>query len=166
MDIQDGVYVASLSVLNKNLSVNSEQTLLHAEKIISLGATGVVLSGSTGQSQNLSFQCKMNLIDQASKSSQNQKIIIGPGTNSLLDTAKLINYAKSKNLKKFLIMAGAYGWSSIRNKEEAVYTYFSELLNRVNQCELIIYNFSKLSQMDFTVEMVERLVKDYPDTFF
>jgi len=101
MAIQDGVYVASLSVLNKNLSVNSEQTLLHAEKIISLGATGVVLSGSTGQSQNLSFQCKMNLIDQASKSSQNQKIIIGPGTNSLLDTAKLINYAKSKNLKKF-----------------------------------------------------------------
>ena len=165
MDIQDGVYVASLSVLNKNLSVNSEQTLLHAEKIISLGATGVVLSDSTGQSQNLSFQCKMNLIDQASKSSQNQKIIIGPGTNSLLDTAKLINYAKSKNLKKFLIMAGAYGWSSIRNKEEAVYTYFSELLNRVNQCELIIYNFSKLSQMDFTVEMVEKLVKDYPDTF-
>ena len=165
MAIQDGVYVASLSVLNKNLSVNSEQTLLHAEKIISLGATGVVLSGSTGQSQNLSFQCKMNLIDQASKSSQNQKIIIGPGTNSLLDTAKLINYAKSKNLKKFLIMAGAYGWSSIRNKEEAVYTYFSELLNRVNQCELIIYNFSKLSQMDFTVEMVEKLVKAYPDTF-
>ena len=96
MAIQDGVYVASLSVLNKNLSVNSEQTLLHAEKIISLGATGVVLSGSTGQSQNLSFQCKMNLIDQASKSSQNQKIIIGPGTNSLLDTAKLINYAKSR----------------------------------------------------------------------
>ena len=119
MAIQDGVYVASLSVLNKNLSVNSEQTLLHAEKIISLGATGVVLSGSTGQSQNLSFQCKMNLIDQASKSSQNQKIIIGPGTNSLLDTAKLINYAKSKNQKKFLIMAGAYGWASIRNKEEA-----------------------------------------------
>ena len=116
-------------------------------------------------SQNLSHQCKMNLINQASKSSQNKQIMIGPGTNSLLDTAKLINYAKSKNLKRFLVMPSAYGWSSIKNKEEAVYAYFSELLNRVNECELIIYNFSKLSQMDFTVEMVERLVKDYPDTF-
>ena len=165
MAIQDGIYVASMSVLNDNLSLNSEQTLLHAEKLISLGATGVILGGSTGMSQNLSHQCKMNLINQASKSSQNKQIMIGPGTNSLLDTAKLINYAKSKNLKRFLVMPSAYGWSSIKNKEEAVYAYFSELLNRVNQCELIIYNFSKLSQMDFTVEMVERLVKDYPDTF-
>ena len=165
MAIKDGIYPASMSVLNTDLKLNSEQTLIHAEKLISLGAEGVVLGGSTGQSQSLSNECKMNLIDQASKSLQNQKIIIGPGTNSLLDTAKLINYAKKKNLKKFLIMPGAYGWSSIKNKEEAVYSYFAELLNRVNKCEIIIYNFSKLNQLDFTVEMVERLVKDYPNIF-
>ena len=77
MAIQDGIYVASMSVLNDNLSLNSEQTLLHAEKLISLGATGVILGGSTGMSQNLSHQCKMNLINQASKSSQNKQIMIG-----------------------------------------------------------------------------------------
>ena len=100
MTIKDGIYVASMSVLNPDLKLNSKQTLIHAEKLISLGAEGVVLGGSTGQSQFLSNECKMSLIDQASRSLQNEKIIIGPGTNSLLDTAKLINYAKTKNLKK------------------------------------------------------------------
>ena len=56
MAIQDGIYVASMSVLNDNLSLNSEQTLLHAEKLISLGATGVILGGSTGMSQNLNVR--------------------------------------------------------------------------------------------------------------
>ena len=75
MAIKDGIYPASMSVLNTDLKLNSEQTLIHAEKLISLGADGVVLGGSTGQSQSLSNECKMNLIDQASKSLQNQKIM-------------------------------------------------------------------------------------------
>ena len=55
-------------------------------------------------------------------------------------------------------MPSAYGWSSIKNKEEAVYVYFSELLISWSMNgELIIYNFSKLSQMDFTVEMVGKV---------
>ena len=71
MTIKDGIYAASMSVLNADLKLNSKQTLIHAEKLISLGAEGVVLGGSTGQSQSLSNECKMNLIDQASKSLQN-----------------------------------------------------------------------------------------------
>ena len=164
-NLQAGIYPASLSVLNDDLSLNDEQTVLHAEKLISQGCAGAILAGTTGMSAYLSIREKMNLIERASKSSKNQSMIIGPGTNSLLDTVKLINFAKSKGLSKFLCQPCSYGWPGIKNKNEAIYSYFSELVKRTGPCEIILYNFPKLVGVDFSVEVVEKLVKDYKDIF-
>ena len=165
INLKAGIYPASLSVLNDDLSLNDEQTVLHAEKLISQGCTGAILAGTTGMSAYLSIREKMNLIERASKSSKNQSMIIGPGTNSLLDTVKLINFAKSKGLSKFLCQPCSYGWPGIKNKNEAIYSYFSELVKRTGPCEIILYNFPKLVGVDFSVEIVEKLVKDYKDIF-
>ena len=164
-NLQNGIYSASLSVLNDDLSLNDEQTVLHAEKLISQGCAGAILAGTTGMSAYLSIREKMNLIERASKSSKNQSMIIGPGTNSLLDTVKLINFAKSKGLSKFLCQPCSYGWPGIKNKNEAIYSYFSELVKRTGPCEIILYNFPKLVGVDFSVEIVEKLVKNYKDIF-
>ena len=164
-NLRAGIYPASMSVLNDNLSLNDEQTVLHAEKLISQGCVGAVLAGTTGMSGYLSIREKMNLIERASKSSKNQSMIIGPGTNSLLDTVKLINFAKSKGLSKFLCQPCSYGWPGIKNKNEAIYSYFSELVKRTGPCEIIFYNFPKLVGVDFSVEIIEKLVKNYKDIF-
>jgi len=164
-NLQAGIYPASLSVLNDDLSLNDEQTVLHVEKLISQGCTGAILAGTTGMSAYLSIREKMNLIERASKSSKNQSMIIGPGTNSLLDTVKLINFAKSKGLSKFLCQPCSYGWPGIKNKNEAIYSYFSELIKRTGPCEIILYNFPKLVGVDFSVEIIEKLVRDYKDIF-
>ena len=164
-NLRTGIYPASMSVLNDDLSLNDEQTVLHAEKLISQGCVGAVLAGTTGMSAYLSIREKMNLIERASKSSQNQSMIIGPGTTSLLDCASLINFAKSKGLTKFLCQPCAYGWPGIKNKNEAIYSYFSELVKRTGSCEIILYNFPKLVGVDFSVEIVEKLVKNYKNIF-
>ena len=164
-NLRAGIYPASMSVLNDDLSLNDEQTVLHAEKLISQGCVGAVLAGTTGMSAYLSIREKMNLIERASKSSQNQSMIIGPGTTSLLDCASLINFAKSKGLTKFLCQPCAYGWPGIKNKNEAIYSYFSELIKRTGSCEIILYNFPKLVGVDFSVEIVKKLVKNYKNIF-
>ena len=164
-NLQAGIYPASMSVLNDDLSLNDEQTVLHAEKLISQGCVGAVLAGTTGMSAYLSIREKMNLIERASTSSQNQSMIIGPGTTSLLDCASLINFAKNKGLTKFLCQPCSYGWPGIKNKNEAIYSYFSELLNRTGACEIILYNFPKLVNVDFSVEIVKKLVKNYKNIF-
>ena len=164
-NLRAGIYPASMSVLNDDLSLNDEQTVLHAEKLISQGCVGAVLAGTTGMSAYLSIREKMNLIERASKSSQNKSMIIGPGTTSLLDCASLINFAKSKGLTKFLCQPCAYGWPGIKNKNEAIYSYFSELVKRTGSCEIILYNFPKLVGVDFSVEIVKKLVKNYKNIF-
>ena len=54
-----GIYAASLSVFNEDLSLNLDKTLKHADFLINNGCHGAVLLGSTGQSQLISLSEKI-----------------------------------------------------------------------------------------------------------
>ena len=47
----NGIYAASMSVINADLSLNVSQTILHSERLIEQGCHGVAIFGSTGQAQ-------------------------------------------------------------------------------------------------------------------
>ena len=59
-----GIYAASMSIFNKNLSLNIEKTIGHAEKIIEQGCHGVAIFGSTGQAQLIPINEKISSIKQ------------------------------------------------------------------------------------------------------
>ena len=62
-----GIYAAGMSILDENLSLNINKTILHAEKLIHQGCHGVAIFGSTGQAQLISVSEKINLLNQLSK---------------------------------------------------------------------------------------------------
>ncbi len=77
-----GIYAAGMSVLNDDLSLNIEKTILHSEKIIEQGCHGVAIFGSTGQAQLIPVVEKINLLNRLSLSKYKDKFIIGTGLNS------------------------------------------------------------------------------------
>ena len=103
-----GIYAASMSIFNSDLSLNIEKTVSHAEKIIDQGCHGVAIFGSTGQAQLISISEKVSLLNQLSKSKYKNKYLIGTGLNSLNETINLMSVASSLNLNDFLIMPTAY----------------------------------------------------------
>ena len=62
--IKKGVYAATLSVLDENLSLDIDETISHAEDIIKKGLHGVFFFGSTGQSQLISMTEKKELVSK------------------------------------------------------------------------------------------------------
>jgi 4-hydroxy-tetrahydrodipicolinate synthase len=74
-----GIYAASMSVFNSDLSLNIEKTINHAEKIIDMGCNGVAIFGSTGQAQLISIGEKIGLLNQLSESKYKEKYLIGTG---------------------------------------------------------------------------------------
>ena len=46
-----GIFAATMSVLNSDLSLNVKNTIEHAENLIEEGCHGTAIFGSTGQSQ-------------------------------------------------------------------------------------------------------------------
>ena len=103
-----GIYAATMSVLNSDLSLNVEKTINHAEKLIDQGCHGTAIFGSTGQSQLIPISEKIDLLNKLSKSKYKDKHLIGTGLNSLNETINFMKIAISLNLKKFLIMPPAY----------------------------------------------------------
>ena len=68
MSIKKGIYSASMSVLNVDLSLDVNSTVEHAEKLIEEGCHGSVIGGSTGMSQLISSNEKKRLIEKISTS--------------------------------------------------------------------------------------------------
>tara|TARA_Y100000748_G_scaffold243353_1_gene207574 strand:- start:192 stop:1058 length:867 start_codon:yes stop_codon:yes gene_type:complete len=154
----NGIYAAAVSILDQNLKLDVNKTILHSENLIKNGCHGVVLFGSTGQSQLISLDEKFKLIEQISKSDLKDQFIIGTGLNSLQDTISLLNLSISFKLNKFLIMPPAY----YMYEDKDVIRFYKKLLENVNDCEIILYNFEKLSGYKFSIDCVKKLVNYFP----
>ena len=83
MSIKKGIYAASMSILNDDLSLDVDSTVIHAERLISDGCHGVVIFGSTGQAQLISSYEKKKLIERLDESKFKNNFIIVSGNNSL-----------------------------------------------------------------------------------
>ena len=155
----NGIYAASLSVLNNELGLDIKKTIEHAENVINNGCHGVVFFGSTGQSQLISLSDKISLINNLSSSKNKDNYIIGTGLNSLADTISLMKICKSTGFKKFLIMPPAY----YKYEDNEVFDFYSEIIKAITNCKIILYNFEKLSGYKFSEDLVYRLVENYPN---
>ena len=153
-----GIYAATLSILNEDLSLNIQKTILHAENIINQGCHGVAFFGSTGQAQLIPVSEKINLLNSISTNKNKDKFIIGTGLNSLVETINLIKVATSLNFKKFLIMPPAY----YKYGDKEVISFYEKIISEVPDAEIILYNFEKLSGYKFSINCVQELAKKFP----
>ena len=155
----NGIYAASMSVINNNSTLNVEKTIQHAEMIIDQGCHGAAIFGSTGQAQLISVAEKINLFNQLSTSKYKEKYIIGTGLNSLSETINLMSVARSLNFKKFLIMPPAF----YKYTDSNVINFYSKIVDANPECEIVLYNFEKLCGYKFSIECVHELVKRFPE---
>tara|TARA_B100001063_G_C16671850_1_gene506802 strand:+ start:75 stop:959 length:885 start_codon:yes stop_codon:yes gene_type:complete len=154
-----GIFAASMSVLNQDLTLNVTKTVEHAEKLIDQGCHGAAIFGSTGQAQLIPISEKISLFNQLASSKYNEKFIIGTGLNSLGETINLMKVARSLNFKKFLIMPPAF----YKYGDKDVINFYSKIVETVPDSEIVLYNFEKLCGYKFSVECIEELVKRFPD---
>ena len=153
-----GIYAASVSILDENLSLNINKTILHAENLILQGCHGVAIFGSTGQAQLISVSEKINLLNKLSQSKYKNNFLIGTGFNSLTETINFMKISCSLNFKNFLIMPPAY----YKYGDEDVISFYSKIVDAIPEARIILYNFEKLSGYKFSITCVEELVKKFP----
>ena len=154
-----GIFVATMSVLNSDLSLNIEKTIDHAEKLIDQGCHGTAIFGSTGQSQLIPISEKIDLLNKLSRSKYKDKHLIGTGLNSLGETINFLKIATSLNFKKFLIMPPAY----YKYSDTEVKEFYTRIIKSVPECKIVLYNFEKLCGYKFSIDCVKELVNKFPD---
>ena len=154
-----GIYAASMSILNQDLTLNINKTIEHAETVIDQGCHGAAIFGSTGQSQLIPISEKINFLNKLALNKYKDKYIIGTGLNSLGDNISLMKVAMSLDFETFLIMPPAY---YIYGDKEVI-DFYCKLVEALPKSKIILYNFEKLCGYKFSVECVKELVKKFPN---
>jgi 4-hydroxy-tetrahydrodipicolinate synthase len=154
----NGIYAATMSILNEDLSLNVAKTIKHSEQLINDGCHGVAIFGSTGQAQLISVSEKIKLLNELSSSKYKEKFIIGTGLNSLTETINLMKVSTTLFFKRFLIMPPAY----YKYGHADVINFYSKIVEAVPDCEIVLYNFEKLCGYKFDVATIQELVKKFP----
>ena len=124
MAIKKGIYAASISLFNKDLSLDADSTIKHCEKIIQYGCHGVVLFGPTGQAQLISSNEKKELIKKLNENKFKDNFIIGTGNNSLNENIELMKFSLNNGINKFLLMPPAY----YKYDDNGAYSYYSKII--------------------------------------
>ena len=159
MSLLKGIYAASMSVLNDDLTLNIDKTIEHSEMVIENGCHGAAIFGSTGQAQLIPVAEKIKLLNKISTNKYKDNFIIGTGLNSLGEIINLMRVATSLNLEKFLIMPPAF----YKYSDEDVFNFYSKIVESIPNAKIVLYNFEKLCGYKFSVECVEKLAKNFPD---
>ena len=158
MSIKKGIYAAAMTIINKDLSVNINATIKHSEKLIEQGCHSTVIGGSTGMMQYISSKVKRELIDKMSVSKFKENFVFGTGTNSINENTQLMKHCIKNGVDRFLIMPPAY----YKYNDEGVYIFYANIVQQIPESKIILYNFEKLSGYKFSINIIEKLVKDFP----
>ena len=152
-----GIFAASMSIFNKDLRLDIDSTIRHSEKLIDMGCHGCVILGSTGMSQLISSNEKKELISKLNLSDFKNNFIIGTGENALNENIELMKFAIKNGIDRFLIMPPAY----YKYGDDGVYSFYANIIQKIPESKIILYNFERLSGYKFSISLVEKLKKDF-----
>ena len=69
-----------------------------------------------------------------------------------------MRHSISSGINRFLIMPPAY----YKYDDNGVYDFYENIIQKVPESKIILYNFEKLSGYSFSINIIEKLVKNFP----
>ena len=160
--LPNGLFTASLTPMNEDLSVNFAGLVKHINWLLDNGSNGICLLGTTGEANSFSVDERLKVIDEVVDSGVDPKVLlVGTGTCALPDTIKLTKYAVVKGAGGVLMLPPFYykGLS-----DQGILDYFKLVIEGVDDPDLKIYlyHFPKMTGVPFTLELIQKLVTAFP----
>jgi 4-hydroxy-tetrahydrodipicolinate synthase len=161
--IHSGVFAASLTPLTKELDPDVDKLIGHANWLIGNGCDGVAILGTTGEANSFSLKQRLDLIAGVTQKVPSEKMMIGTGCCAFADTLLLTRAALAGGCGNVLMLPTFY----YKNQsDDSVYATFAEVIERIGdeRLHIFLYHFPQMSGTPISIEVVERLIKDYPQT--
>jgi 4-hydroxy-tetrahydrodipicolinate synthase len=157
-----GVFTASLTPLNNDLSIDFPRLIRHARNLLEKGSDGLALLGTTGEANAFSVEERVELLEVTGKSDlPKDRIMIGTGCCALPDTVRLSRFALDCGFRHLLVLPPFY-YKNLT--DQGLEAYFSRLIDQLDtdEAKIILYNFPKLTGVPFSLPLLENLIIKYP----
>lgn len=130
------VVTAMVTPFKENLEVNYDAAQALAELLVQTGSTGLVVSGTTGESPTLSHEEKVTLFREVKNAVGNRAAVLaGTSTYDTAESVRLSQDAERAGVDGLLLVAPYYN----RPSQEGLYQHFKTIAQAVD-LPAMIYN--------------------------
>lgn len=161
-NLPNGVFTATVTPMNDDLSVNFELLIDHINWLLDNGSNGICLLGTTGEANSFTLEERIEVIDKVIDGGVDpQRLLIGTGNCAFPDTIKLTRHAVGRGAGGVLILPPFY-YKNV--SDEGVLDYFKLVVDGVNNPNLRIYlyHFPQMTGVPFTLPLIKKLVAAHP----
>ena len=157
-----GVLSPVVTPFDKDLSPDPERFIAHCRWLLTQNC-GLAVFGTNSEANSLSVNERIALLDALLAADVDpSRMMPGTGCCALTDTVRLTEHAVKAGCAGVLMLPPFY-YKDVT--EDGLYRNFSEVVERVGDARLRIYlyHIPPVAVVGITPELVERLLKNYPD---
>ncbi|MGZ5003416.1 MAG: dihydrodipicolinate synthase family protein, partial [Chthoniobacterales bacterium] len=157
-----GVLAPVVTPFKADLSPDGERFIRHCQWLLSQNC-GLAVFGTNSEANSMSAEERMTLLDALVAAGIDPlRMMPGTGCCSITETVELTAHAVKHGCAGVLMLPPFY-YKDVR--EEGLYRYFSEVVQRVGDVRLRIYlyHIPPVAIVGVTPKLVERLLKAYPN---
>lgn len=158
-----GVLSPVVTPFTQDLSPDAARLIRHCKWLVSQ-RVGLAVFGTNSEANSLSANERMALLEALVNAGVDPKRMMpGTGCCALSDSVRLSEHATKLGVAGVLMLPPFYYKGVI---DDGLYRNFSEVIQRVGDSRLRIYlyHIPPVSQVPITLNLIERLLKAYPQT--
>jgi len=158
-----GTYCAALTPLNTDYSINKELFLKHCNSLLLEGLDGLAIFGTTGEGNSFNVNEKIEAVNYLIDNNIGaDKLIPGTGQCSIRDTVMYSKEVAKLKVKAILVLPAFY-YKNVSN--EGVIEFYQRVIEEVGDSDLkyILYNIPHVSGVSIGFEVIEQLIKLFPN---
>ncbi len=162
-NIAHGVWAASLTPLNEQLNINTNEYIQHIRNLFDQGCNGIALFGTTGEANSFSVEEKLSTLAEVAKAGfALDRLMVGTGCCAVSDTILFTQKAIDLGFTNFLVLPPFYykGVSA-----QGIFNSYAQLIAALPQTgvNIIVYDIPQMSGVEISLELLQRLRDAFPN---
>lgn len=162
--ILKGVFAAVLTPLREDLSPDVEAHAAHCRWLLENGCDGLAVLGTTGEANSFSVSERVAILEGlVAEGIPAEAMMPGTGCCSISDSVTLAAKAVELGASGVLMLPPFY-YKDV--SDDGLFATYSETIERVGdeRLRIYLYHIPPQSQTPISFDLIERLLKAYPNT--
>jgi 4-hydroxy-tetrahydrodipicolinate synthase len=159
-----GIYAPTLTPVHADLSPDMERWIAFSKQLLADGCHGLCPFGTTSEANSFGISERMEMLEGlVAAGVPAAKLMPGTGTTAIPDTVKLTSHAVNLGCSGVLVLPPFY-YKGV--SDDGVFRAMAEVIERVGDTRLrvYLYHIPGVAQVAFSLALIERLIKAYPQT--
>lgn len=159
-----GVYCATVTPLNADLSPDRKRLGEHCLSLLADGCHGIALLGTTGEANSFSVAERKAILEAALAAGvAPEQLAPGVGVAAIPDTVELVRHALSTGITRVVMLPPFY-YKNV--SDDGLFAAYARIIEAVAdpRLKVVLYHIPQTSAVPLSRPLVKRLVAAFPDT--